>query len=125
VERTFTLDKRERALVVVDRIGGGELPGSHLVQVRLQLPDRNARLRAPTAEERERAARARGHRGELGDRAVQLGNRAVALFSAGLALELEPATYSPGYGEVTRARAVVASRHAKLPVLVEMVVLFL
>lgn len=101
VERTFHLDKRERALAVMDVLIG---TGMHTVVSRMHLPDTQARLRAPTSEEVARALRvpeAPRHFEPLG---VELGPvgapRALVLFAAGLTPELEPSRYSPGYGRV-------------------------
>ncbi len=54
IERTFYLDKRERALAVTDRLIG---TGAHEVVGRLHLPDDQARLRAASTEEQARALR--------------------------------------------------------------------
>jgi hypothetical protein len=107
-ERTFLLDKRERALAVLDELLG---TGLHTVVGHLHLPDTQARLREPSAEELGRARRvpeAPRHFEPLG---VELGPRgaplAVVLFAAGLAPSLEASRYSPAYGRVVPALRVV------------------
>jgi hypothetical protein len=108
IERTFNLDKRERALAVLDVLIG---TGMHSVTGRLHLPDVQARLREPTAEELARALRvpeAPRHFEPLG---VELGPegaaRALVLFGLGLKPSLEASRYSPGYGRTVPALQVV------------------
>jgi hypothetical protein len=115
VERTFLLDKRERALGVTDVLTG---VGEHEVVGRLHLPDELARLRPPTPEELARARRVPEAPWDFEPLGVELGPaeapRALVLFGAGLAPQLEPSRYSPGYGRVVPARA-VAFRVRRVP----------
>lgn len=108
LERTFLLDKRERALAVLDVLIG---TGMHSVVGRLNLPDTRARLRAPTQEEMARALRVPEAPRDFEPLAVELGEedapRAVVLFGRGLTPVLEPSRYSPGYGRVVPALQVV------------------
>lgn len=104
IERTFILDKRERALAVMDALIG---TGMHTVEGRLHLPDARARLREPTSDELARALRVPEAPREFEPLGVELGAedgpRALVLFAAGLKPELEPSRYSPGYGRVVPA----------------------
>jgi hypothetical protein len=126
IERTFLLDKRERALSVSDRLIG---TGSHEVVGRLHLPDSHARLRAPEPEELARALRVPEAPREFEPLAVELGpegaERAVLLFARGLEPRLEPSSYSPGYGQVRPACAVIYGARQVPPAWLRWVVVFL
>jgi hypothetical protein len=104
VVRALLLDKRERALAVVDALEGR---GVHTVDLRIHLPDAEARLRAPTEPELARARRVPEAPRAFSDIAVELGGgqapRALLLLEAGGTPALEPAVYSPGYGRTCSA----------------------
>jgi hypothetical protein len=126
IERTFHLDKRERALGVTDRLIG---TGMHEVVGRLHLPDGHARLRAPRPEELARALRVPDAPRDFEPLGVELGPegeaRALVLFASGLAPRLEPSSYSPGYGQVKQAcRVIYGARHVP-PAWLRWVVVFL
>ncbi|MBN1204369.1 MAG: alginate lyase family protein [Myxococcaceae bacterium] len=126
IERTFYLDKRERALAVTDRLIG---MGAHEVMGRLHLPDRHARLRAPSPKEIARALRVPDAPRAFEPLGVELGAegaaRAVVLFASGLAPRLEPSSYSPGYGRVMQALAVTYGARLVPPAWLRWVVVFL
>jgi hypothetical protein len=126
VERTFYLDKRERGLAVTDRLIG---TGQHEVVGRLHLPDTQVRLRAASAEEQARALRIPDAPRTFEPLAVELGPegsaRAVVLFAVGLSPRLEPSRYSPGYGRVEPAMAVVYGVRLVPPAWLRWVVVFL
>lgn len=123
IERSFELVEAERALAVMDRIRGA---GHHRVALRLQFPDDQARVRAASPDELDRAARATA--GAFSKRVVELGPpeavRAVVVFSAPLTVALERSSYSPGYGELRPARRVVAMAAGHTPLECGVVVLF-
>ncbi len=126
IERTFYLDKRERALAVTDRLVG---TGWHEVVGRLHLPDEHARLRAPTPEELARALRVPDAPRTFEPLGAELGParaaRALVLFSEGLSPRLEPSRYSPGYGRVVPARVVTYGVRRMPPAWLRWVVVFL
>jgi hypothetical protein len=126
VERTFYLDKRERGLAVTDRLIG---TGQHEVVGRLHLPDTQARLRAASAEEQARALRIPDAPRTFEPLAVELGPegaaRALVLFAVGLTPRLESSRYSPGYGRVEPAMAVVYGVRLVPPAWLRWVVVFL
>lgn len=126
IERTFLLDKRERALAVADRLTG---TGSHEVVGRLHLPDTHARLRTPTAEEIARALRVPEAPRTFEPLGVELGPegaaRALVLFGLGLEPRLDPAGYSPAYGRVEPARVVTYGVRLTPPAWLRWVVVFL
>jgi hypothetical protein len=125
IERTFYLDKRERALAVTDRLIGA---GSHEVVGRLHLPDTHARLRPASPEEIARALRVPDAPRSFEPLAVELGPegsaRAVVLFDLGLAPRLEPSSYSPGYGRMSQALAVAYGVRRVPPAWLRWVVVF-
>ncbi|PTL77529.1 hypothetical protein DAT35_44010 [Vitiosangium sp. GDMCC 1.1324] len=125
VERTFLLDKRERALGVTDALVG---VGVHDVVSRLHLPDREARLRAPTPEELTRALRVPEAPRRFEPLGVELGPAetpvALVLFAAGMEPRLEPSRYSPGYGLVVPSQVVVFGVRLSPPVWLRWVVVF-
>jgi hypothetical protein len=126
VERTFFLDKRERGLAVTDRLIG---TGQHEVVGRLHLPDTHVRFRAASAEAQARALRIPGAPRTFEPLAVELGlegsARALILFAVGLMPRLEPSRYSPGYGRVEPAMAVVYGVRLVPPAWLRWVVVFL
>ncbi|WP_224245795.1 heparinase II/III family protein [Hyalangium gracile] len=126
VERTFFLDKRERALAVTDRLVG---TGAHDVVGRLHLPDTYARLRAPERDEVTRALRVPDAPRAFEPLAVELGPegeaRALVLFASGLAPRLESSSYSPGYGQVKQACVVIYGARRVPPAWLRWVVVFL
>ncbi|SET49807.1 heparinase II/III family protein [Stigmatella erecta] len=126
IERTFLLDKRERALAVADRLTG---TGSHEVVGRLHLPDTHARLRTPSAEEIARALRVPEAPRTFEPLGVELGPegaaRALVLFGLGLEPRLDPAGYSPAYGRVEPARVVTYGVRLTPPAWLRWVVVFL
>ncbi|HYH96321.1 alginate lyase family protein [Hyalangium sp.] len=125
LERTFYLDKRERALAVMDRLIG---TGAHDVVGRLHLPDTEARLRPASSEELARALRVPDAPRAFEPLAVELGPegavRAVVLFTSGLTPRLEPSSYSPGYGQVKQAWVVTYGARRVPPAWLRWVVVF-
>jgi hypothetical protein len=125
VERTFLLDKRERALGVTDALVG---VGLHEVVGRLHLPDREARTRAPKPEELARALRVPQAPRNFESFGVELGPAeapsALVLFAAGLEPRLEPSRYSPGYGLVVPSQVVVFRVRVSPPAWLRWVVVF-
>jgi uncharacterized heparinase superfamily protein len=125
VERTFVLDKRERALGVTDALVG---VGLHDVKGRIHLPDREARMRAPTPEELARAMRVPEAPKGFEALGVELGPaeapEALVLFAAGLEPRLEPSRYSPGYGLVVPSQVLVFRVRVSPPVWLRWVVVF-
>ncbi len=125
VERSFLLDKRERALGVTDVLVG---EGVHEVVGRLHLPDTRARLREPRPEEVSRALRVPEAPRDFEPLGVELGPAeapvALVLFVTGLSPRLEPSGYSPGYGLAVPARAVVVRVRLAPPAWLRWVVLF-
>ncbi|MDY7225177.1 alginate lyase family protein [Hyalangium rubrum] len=126
VERTFYLDKRERVLSVTDRLVG---TGTHDVVGRLHLPDTHVRMRAPSQEELRRALRVPEAPRTFEPLGMELGPagaaRALVLFAVGLSPRLEPSRYSPGYGRVEPAMAVVYGVQLVPPAWLRWVVVFL
>jgi hypothetical protein len=125
VERTFVLDKRERALGVTDALVG---VGLHEVVGRIHLPDREARRRAPTREELARALRVPNAPRSFESLGVELGPagapEALVLFATGLEPRLEPSRYSPGYGQVVASQVVVFGVRLSPPAWLRWVVVF-
>ncbi|WP_395830265.1 alginate lyase family protein [Archangium violaceum] len=125
VERTFVLDKRERALGVTDALVG---VGLHDVVGRIHLPDREARLKAPTREELARALRVPAAPRSFASLGVELGPAespvALVLFAEGLEPRLEPSRYSPGYGLVEPSQVVVFGVRVSPPAWLRWVVVF-
>ena len=125
VERTFVLDKRERALGVTDALVG---VGLHDVKGRIHLPDREARMKAPTPEQLARALRVPEAPKGFEAMGVELGPaeapEALVLFAAGLEPRLEPSRYSPGYGLVVPSQVVVFGVRVSPPVWLRWVVVF-
>jgi hypothetical protein len=125
IERTFYLDKRERALAVTDRLIG---TGAHEVVGRLYLPDAEARLRPASPEEIARALRVPDAPRAFEPLCVELGpegrTRACVLFASGLTPRLEPSSYSPGYGQVRQALVVTYGARRVPPAWLRWVVVF-
>ncbi|MRI87188.1 hypothetical protein FGE12_03320 [Aggregicoccus sp. 17bor-14] len=125
VQRSFVLDKRERALGVSDTLTG---VGLHEVVGRIHLAHDSARLRAPTAQERARALGVPQAPEVFSPVAVELGpegaHHAVLLFAEGLEPELLPSRYSPGYGQSREARVVVFRGRVAPPACLRWVVVF-
>lgn len=125
VERTFVLDKRERALGVTDALVG---VGLHDVKGRIHLPDREARMKAPTPGQLARALRVPEAPKGFEAMGVELGPaeapEALVLFAAGLEPRLEPSRYSPGYGLVVPSQVVVFGVRVSPPVWLRWVVVF-
>ncbi len=125
VERTFLLDKRERALGVTDALVG---VGLHEVVGRLHLPDREARPRAPTPAQLARALRVPEAPRNFESLGVELGPAeapvALVLFAVGLEPRLEPSRYSPGYGLVVPSQVVVFRVRVSPPAWLRWVVVF-
>ncbi|MET0402024.1 MAG: alginate lyase family protein [Cystobacter sp.] len=125
VERTLVLDKRESALGISDSFFG---VGLHEVTSRIHLPDREARLRAPTAEEMARARRVPQAPRTFEPLAVELGPAdapvAVVVFEAGICPRLETSRYSPGYGLMQESRVVVYGGRLSPPTWLRCVVVF-
>lgn len=114
VERRFELHNSARALLVTDLLKGS---GVHTVLSRFPLASTEARIRQATAEEQKRAGKIVGER--WGQHAVVIGAEdapsAVLLFQEGARPSLEPAEYSPGYGEVEPSVTVTLAVRAQLP----------
>ncbi len=125
IERTFYLDKGERALAVTDQLIGA---GRHEVVGRLHLPDAQARLRPASPEQIARALRVPDAPRIFEPLAVELGPegaaRALVLFASGLRPRLEPSSYSPGYGRVNQALAVTYGGRWMPPTWLRWVVVF-
>ncbi|HZI15692.1 MAG TPA: alginate lyase family protein, partial [Myxococcus sp.] len=125
IERTFRLDRRERALAGRDRFIG---MGRHQVVGRFHLPDEEARLVAPDAQVLERAARVAEGPVEFEPRVAELGPAgaplAWVLVEKGLALTLAPSRFSPGYGRVVPSLAVEFRGEVSPPVWLRWVVVF-
>jgi hypothetical protein len=126
IERTFHLDKLQGALGVADRLVG---TGVHQAVGRLHLPDTQARLRALELEELARASRVPEAPREFEPLGVELGPehavRALVLFASGLAPRLESSWYSPGYGQLKQACAVIYGARSAPPAWLRWVVIFL
>ncbi|MCI0672235.1 MAG: heparinase II/III family protein [Myxococcaceae bacterium] len=126
VVRMLLLDKRERALCVVDALEGR---GVHTVDLRLHLPDAEARLRAPEEEELARALRVPEAPRTFGPVAVELGPagapRALVLPEAGVVPRLEPSQLSPDYGRLKDVVRIAWRMRVQAPARVGWVVLFL
>lgn len=125
VERTFVLDKRERALGVTDALVG---VGLHDVVGRIHLPDREARRKAPSREQLARALRVPEAPKCFEPLGVELGPAeapvALVLFAAGVEPRLEPSRYSPGYGLVVPSQVVVFGVRLSPPAWLRWVVVF-
>lgn len=125
VERTFVLDKRERALGVTDALVG---VGLHDVVGRIHLPDREARLKVPSREQLARALRVPEAPKRFEPLGVELGPAeapvAWVLFAAGVEPRLEPSRYSPGYGLVVPSQVVVFGVRLSPPAWLRWVVVF-
>ncbi|MBM7115022.1 alginate lyase family protein [Archangium primigenium] len=125
VERTFLLDKRERALGIVETLVG---VGLHEVTGRLHLPDREARLSKPTAGQLARASRVPEAPRSFEAIAVELGPEdspvAMVLFQEGVCPRLETSRYSPGYGLLVESRVVVFGATLSPPACLRWVVVF-
>lgn len=125
LERTLVLDRCARALAGVDRLQG---PGLHTVVGRLHLPHEQAWLAPPPPEVRARALSVPEAPQALEPLAVALGPReapvAWVLAAQGLRPTLEPSRYSPGYGCVVPARAIVFRERLPLPVWLRWLVVF-
>jgi len=104
VERTWVLDAARSGLTITDVFRGR---GAHRVVSRFHFQDAEARLRPATAAERERALSLPNAPRGVAAVAVEIGPEerplATLLVEAGLQLELGPAPYSPGYGQVRTA----------------------
>ncbi len=115
--REVSLERGPRALLVLDRITG---VGAHEAIARYQLPDREARIRAATAEERERLARIPGHRAFNLERVVELGPEGAPVATLAIAtantLQLTPSWYSPGYGERRESLCIEVTARGEVPV---------
>lgn len=107
IERTFRLDRHERALGGRDRFIG---MGRHDVVGRFHLPDTQARLVTSEARVLERAARVAEGPVEFEPLVAELGPVGAPLawvvVERGLALKLAPSRFSPGYGRVVPSLAV-------------------
>jgi hypothetical protein len=125
VERHFCLNPDLGALSVIDHVRGR---GRHSVALRLHVPDEQIRLRPATPDELQRAQQVEPELGAPGGMVAELGPdggvRAVVALSASLGAQLEPAHYSPGYGELRPARVLLATAEVELPVRLGMVALF-
>ncbi|MCP3101741.1 heparinase II/III family protein [Myxococcus sp. K15C18031901] len=125
IERAFRLDRRERVLAGCDRFIG---TGRHDVVGRFHLPDEQARRLVPDAQVLARARRGVEGPVEFEPLAVELGPAAAPvawlLVEAGLACELVPSRYSPGYGRVVPAVAVELRRRVTPPLALKWVVVF-
>ncbi len=126
IRRTFLLDEAPRVLRVTDWLLGS---GSHRAVGRLHLPDSQARLRAATAQELDRAhSVGRSDPAAFGAMCVELGPArspcGVVLFESGLRLESGQSLYSPSYGEIQPASVLVYSLEGELPLSLTLVVLF-
>ncbi len=125
VRREFVLDGVERALFVSDQVAGHS---SHRALGRLHLRDRRVRIRQAREEERLRAERACERLAHFGAVAAEIGSPdnplAVVLFGAGLEIRAEESRYSPGYGDVHPATALVYSAEIERSSGVTFVVLF-
>ncbi|MFL5321497.1 MAG: alginate lyase family protein [Myxococcaceae bacterium] len=114
VERRFELHPQDSALLVSDLLRGN---GVHTLVTRFPLSSQQARIRLMSFEERERVAAVSGEK--FGLDVVEVGPieapTAIVCISEGLRITLEPARYSPGYGEVTSAVAVTGTVRARLP----------
>lgn len=125
LERTLVLDRHARALAGVDRLQGH---GLHTVVGRLHLPHEQAWLAPPPPEVLERALDVPEAPQELEPLAVALGPReapvAWVLAAQGLRPRLEPSRYSPGYGCVVPARAIVFREPLQLPVWLRWLIVF-
>jgi hypothetical protein len=125
IERTFRLDRHERALSGRDRFVG---TGRHEVVGRLHLPDEQARLVAPDVQVLARARRMAEGPVEFESLAVELGPEgaphAWVVLEKGLALKLAPSRYSPGYGRIVPSLAVEFRGQVTPPVWLSWVVVF-
>jgi hypothetical protein len=125
VRREFVLDRLERALFVSDQVAGHS---SHRAVGRLHLRDRRVRMREARQEERLRAERACKRLAHFGAVAAEIGEPdaplAVVLFGAGLEIRAEDSRYSPGYGDVQPATALVYSAEVEQSSELTFVVLF-
>ena len=126
VERTVVLQGAQGALSVEDWISG---EGEHRVAFRLHLPDTRARLRKLTAEEHSRGHKIPRGPMQLSSMGVELGTEehphALILIPEGVEPTLQSTLYSPGYGEIREALAVVWESVRALPARESCVVLFL
>jgi hypothetical protein len=125
VQREFVLDSTERALFVSDRVAGHS---SGRALGRLHLPDRRVRIRPAREAERLRADRGSGRFAHFGDVAAEIGEPgvplAVVLFGAGLEIQAEESRYSPGYGEIHAATALIYSTDIERSPVLTFVILF-
>ena len=125
VERAFVLDRRERALGVIDSLVG---VGLHEIVGRIHLPDREARMKSPPSEILMRAQQVPDAPRGFESQAVELGPEgdAVAwiLFETGVSPRLEPSRYSPGYGQVVPAWVVEFGARWSPPASLRWVVVF-
>ena len=125
IERTFRLDRHERALSGRDRFVG---TGRHEVVGRLHLPDEQARLVTPDVQVLTRARRMAEGPVEFESLAVELGPEgaphAWVVLEKGLALKLAPSRYSPGYGRIVPSLAVEFRGQVTPPVWLSWVVVF-
>ncbi len=114
--REVFFHRAAKAFFISDLLEGS---GKHQLVSRLQLPDRGARLRAPTAAELGRLARL-AELGRLGtEQAIELvsGGRPAALIlgDARGALSLAPRLYSAGYGMRRESSCVELAYLGELP----------
>ena len=121
--RDVSFERNSRAFVIKDRLTG---LAAHHVHSRFQLPDRDARVRAPTGEERLRlGGLPNAHELDL-SRVVELGPvgapRALLAISAGN-VRLAPSWYSPGYGARRESLCVELELRDQLPLEISAAVL--
>lgn len=125
IERTFRLDRHERALAGRDSFIG---TGRHEVIGRFHLPDEQARRMTPDAQVLARAQRAAEEPLEFEPAAVELGPAgaplAWILLERGLESGLVESRYSPGYGRVVPAMTVEFRGQVKPPTSLRWVVVF-
>jgi hypothetical protein len=125
IQREFVLDSGERALFVSDRVAGHS---SGRALGRLHLPDRRVRIRLAREAERLRADRGSGRFAHFGTVAADIGEPdaplAVVLFGAGLEIRAEESRYSPSYGEILPATALIYSTDIERSPVLTFVILF-
>ena len=125
VRRTLRLDKRERALIVDESLEG---TGEHEVELGLQLPDAQVRLRGPRGRERMQALRVLDGAAPDESLVIELGPpskpRAVIVVETGAEVTLEQSTFSSGYGERVPAVRVALRMQRRIPLRWRWAVLF-
>nr|WP_217918463.1 alginate lyase family protein [Myxococcus sp. AM010] len=125
IERTFRLDRGERALAGRDRFVG---MGRHDVVGRFHLPDEQARVVSPQAQVLSRAGRVMEEPVSFEPLVVELGPEGAPLawvvLEQGLTARLVPSRYSPGYGRVVPSLAVEFRGRVTPPAWLRWVVVF-